>query len=82
MKIVHLTQNFFRKINKTNVQNNSNQNTLPKEEMSTEGTLPWWWFGSENQLREDWDDISKTGGVSHTYIKIQPNSRGRSVIVS
>ncbi|MGD1807376.1 hypothetical protein ACP6PL_18325 [Dapis sp. BLCC M126] len=77
MKILQLTKTFFQKINQKNGQNLVDQNPSnnrfvksPAPELETEDTLPWWWFGSETQLREDWDYSSKTAQVSDTDIKL------------
>ncbi|MEM1173107.1 MAG: hypothetical protein AAGJ08_29600 [Cyanobacteria bacterium P01_H01_bin.35] len=79
MKILQLTKTFFRKINQKNGQNVADRNAAnnrfvepPAQELETEDTLPWWWFGSETQLREDWDSSSKTAQVSDTDIKLYP----------
>ncbi|MEM1168771.1 MAG: hypothetical protein AAGJ08_06725 [Cyanobacteria bacterium P01_H01_bin.35] len=65
INLIKLTQNFFEKINETNKQNNYNRNTVElSAEDESEDTLPWYWFGSETQLREDYD---------YTSLKTEPS---------
>ncbi|MDJ0555542.1 MAG: hypothetical protein QNJ68_14080 [Microcoleaceae cyanobacterium MO_207.B10] len=81
MKLLQMTKNFLNNIKENHKQKKSNNNntnindcvTLQTHQLETDDMKPWWWFGSETQVREDWEYITQTSQFSHTDIEPQPD---------